>query len=473
MFYFEKEAASPLYQQLYEQLRQQIIEGILPRGRKLPPTRELAAEYHLSRNTVIGAYQQLEIEGYVRSIVGSGYYVEDLHLFQGFCHSEQTEGMPRKQVKKSDNLFDFYYGNLDYNCYRSKAWRRCLLDAYDWMATQNTVSYCDPQGLPELREKLASYLHFSRGVRCCADQIILTNGHQHSLSLLARLFTNGSWKFAMEEPGYDGTRLVMQQYGFSPIPIPLEHDGISVAETERLSHVLLYITPSHQFPMGSVLPITKRLALLQWAATSNSYILEDDYDSELRYHNLPIPSLQSIDNNERTIYMGTFSKSLSPDLRIAYLVLPRPLLGIYRTVFSHANCSVSSLLQYALAQFFHSGEYQRHINAMRTHCQKKHDYILSFFKENLTEQASLSGSDAGLHFILTLQKGFENNDPIKEFAENKVKIYPVSPFWANQGDCPVNQFLLGYGSIPVMELPLAMAAIKGTVIHQNMKLNIM
>ena len=462
MFYFEKEAASPLYQQLYEQLRQQIMEGILPKGRKLPATRELAAEYHVSRNTVIQAYQQLAVEGYVRSVAGSGYYVEDLSLFQGFYHNDQPERMTHTPAKKSDSLFDFYYGNLDYNCYQSKAWRRCLLDAYDWMASQNTVSYCDPQGLPGLRQELVNYLHFSRGVRCCADQVILTSGHQHSLSLLARLFSGGNWKFAMEEPGYNGTRIVMQQYGFSSIPIPLEKDGITVAEAEHLSHTLLYITPSHQFPMGSVLPITKRLALLQWAAKSDSYILEDDYDSELRYHSLPVPSLQSIDGNGRTIYMGTFSKSLSPDLRIAYIVLPEQLLERCRITFPHSNCGVPSLPQYALMQFLYSGEYQKHINAMRTHYQKKHDYILNFFNENLTEQASLSGSDAGLHFILTLQKDFGSNDPIKVFAENKVKIYPVSPFWANPSDCPVNQFLLGYGSIPLMELPLAMEAIRTT-----------
>lgn len=463
MFYFEKEAASPLYQQLYEQLRQQIMEGILPRGRNLPPTRDLAAEYHISRNTVIQAYQQLAVEGYVRSVAGSGYYVEDLSLFQGFYHSEQPERTAHTPSKKSDSLFDFYYGNLDYNCYQSKAWRHCLLDAYDRMADQNTLSYCDPQGLPELRRELANYLHFSRGVRCCADQIILTSGHQYSLSLVARLFSGGNWKFAMEEPGYDGTRTVMQQNRFSPIPIPLEKDGVSIAETERLSHTLLYITPSHQFPMGSVLPITKRLALLQWAAKSDSYILEDDYDSELRYHSLPIPSLQSIDTNDRTIYMGTFSKSLSPDLRIAYLVLPEQLLGRCRTAFPCANCTVPSLLQDALMQFLHSGEYQKHINAIRTHCRKKHDYILNYVRENLSGQAVLSGSDAGLHFILTLQHDFRGSDPIQVFAENRVKISPLSPYWNTPASCPANQFLLGYGSISLMELPLAMAAIRTTI----------
>lgn len=463
MFYFDKEAESPLYQQLYEQLRQQITEKILPAGSKLPPTRELAAEYHLSRNTVIGAYQQLAVEGYVRSVVGSGYYVEDLSLFQDFYRSEQPERTPRTQVKKSDKFFDFYYGNLDYNCYRSKAWRRCLLDAYDGMASQNTVSYCEPQGLPGLRQELANYLRVSRGVRCHADQIIVTGGHQQSLALLAGLLSGEDWKFAIEEPGYDGTRTVMRQYGFSPIPIPLEKDGISVTETERLFHTLLYITPSHQFPTGSVLPITKRLALLEWAAKSGSYILEDDCDSELRYHSLPVPSLQSIDSSGRTIYMGTFSKSLSPDLRIAYLVLPEQLLGRYRTAFPHSNCGVSSLLQYALTQFLHSGEYQKHINAMRTHYQKKHDYILNYFKENLTGQAALSGSDAGLHFILTIKKDFGSIDLIKELERNKVTLYPVSPFWSDQSNCPVNQFLLGYGSISLMELPLAMAAIHAAI----------
>ena len=161
--------------------------------------------------------------------------------------------------------------------------------------------------------------------------------------------------------------------------------------------------------------------------------------------------------------MGTFSKSLSPDLRIAYLVLPEQLLGRYRTAFPCANCTVPSLLQDALMQFLHSGEYQKHINAIRTHCRKKHDYILNYVRENLSGQAVLSGSDAGLHFILTLQHDFRGNDPIQVFAENRVKIYPLSPYWNTPASCPANQFLLGYGSISLMELPLAMAAIRTTI----------
>lgn len=242
MFYFERESKSPLYRQLYEELRRQITEGSLPKGSRLPPTRKLSSEYRISRNTVIQAYQQLEIEGYVRSTVGSGYYVEDLSPF--LCsHSQRHQVKPiLPRTGESKILYDFYYGNLDYNCYQSRAWRQCLVDACDYIASQNNLAYSVPEGLPELRQELADYLYLSRGVRCSADQIILTSGHQHSLTF---------------------------------------------------------------------------------------------------------------DNNERTIYMGTFSKSLSPDLRIAYLVLPRQLFGKYHIPqlqrsmalsWSSARSSTASLL---------------------------------------------------------------------------------------------------------------------------------
>lgn len=460
MFCFEKESDIPLYQQLYEQLRIQITDGVLTRGQKLRPTRELSAEYRLSRNTVIQAYKQLEVEGYIRSVVGSGYYVEDVSPLCSFEHSCQIVSPPLRKNKEPDILYDFFYGDLDYNCYRSKTWRRCLLEAYEILAAKKVVSYSEPQGLWELRHALSKYLHLSRGVRCSEDQIILTSGHQQSLALIARLFSDKNWKFAMEDPGYNGTRLVMQQNGFLPIPIPLEQDGVSIDAVQKLSHTLLYITPSHQFPMGSVLPITKRVALFQWAEKNDSYILEDDYDSELRYHSLPIPSLQSIDHSGRTIYMGTFSKSLSPDLRVAYIILPKQLLNIYQKLSSHANCGVSSLLQYTLALFIHSGEYQKHINIMRTYCQKKHDYIVSFFAEKSSGgKASLLGENGGLHFILSLHTKNGQSDFIEKCAIEKVRVYSVEPFWINHDLCPQNQFLLGFGSLPFTEIPFALGAL--------------
>lgn len=464
MLHFEKNSDIPIYQQLYEQLRIQITDGILTKGQKLPPTRELSKEYHLSRNTVIQAYKQLEIEGYVHPVTGSGYYVEDISAFAGSGFTLHTETYLLREKKNPAILYDFSsYGDLDYNCYRSKAWHKCMLDAYENLAAKKTVTYNEPQGLWELRHALVKYLRLARDVRCSEDQIILTTGHQQSLTLISMLFSDGSWQFAMEDPGYNGTRVVMQQNGFSPVPIPLEADGISTDAIRNLSRTLLYITPSHQFPMGSVLPIRKRISLLQWAFQNDSYILEDDYDSELRYHSLPIPSLQSIDRNDRTIYMGTFSKSLSPDLRVAYLVLPKPLLNLYQKDSSYANCGVSSLLQYTLSLFLHSGEYQKHLNIMRTYYQKKHDYILNYFHDNLSDKATLLGANGGLHFILSLHSETFQENFIEKCALQKVRVYPVEQFWITPAYCPQNLFLLGFGSLPFAELSPALHILCDTI----------
>ena len=463
MFLFQKESQIPLYRQLYEQMRGQITEGMWKKDEKLPPTRNLAAEYHISRNTVIQAYQQLEVEGYVRAVTGSGYFVENLQLLKGCRTDNPKKQSAQKEKYNAEQQYDFYYGNLDYSCYRSKAWRRCLMDAYETLAMQKTADHGDAQGSPRLRRELGKYLYVSRGVRCSEEQIILTGGHKQSVDLVARIFAGKGWKFAMEDPGYDRTRLVMQQNGFPVVPIPLERDGISVSAVEKLSHTLLCITPSHQFPMGAVLPAAKRYALLQWAADSESYLMEDDYDSELRYHSLPIPSLQSMDQKERTIYMGTFSKSLSPDLRTAYLVLPQQLLPEYQAVCSCRKCSVPTLLQNTLASFIESGEYQKHINIMRTYYQKKHDMILQYFKENLSGKALLQGENAGLHFVLELTKEVDPQKFQKELEERKVHIYSIQRFWMNPKEHPQQQYLIGFGSLTMEELPTALERLQESI----------
>lgn len=255
----------------------------------------------------------------------------------------------------------------------------------------------------------------------------------------------------------------MEQNGYSITPIPIENDGICIDTIQNLSHALLYVTPSHQFPLGSVLPISKRLKLLEWAEKSNGYIIEDDYDSELRYHNRPIPSLQSIDSSDRTIYLGTFSKSLSPDLRIAYIVLPTHLLDFYQRKNLYANCTVPALLQLTLAEYISSGEYQRHINAMRTHYRKKHDYIKQYVKESLHGKAILLGEDAGLHFVLSIRTKLNQSELIEQFARRKVRLYPTEPFWYNKTLCPQNQLLLGFGEIPLTQLPKAMERVKEVI----------
>lgn len=462
MLTIDRKSGSSLYGQLYKQLKQQILSGNMVAGQRLPATRELASEYQLSRNTVINAYRQLEVEGYIKPVTGSGYYVENLNPFKiDLPKAAAFPATPKQTVKPYD--YTFAYGDLDYNCYNSKAWRKCMLNAYDHLSSKDSIAYEEPQGFSGLRHILGGYLYLSRGVKCSAEQIIFTSGHQQSMNIIANLFSSADWGFAMEDPGYSGTRQVMEQNNFHITPVPVENDGISIDAVQNLFHTLLCVTPSHQFPLGNVLPISKRLQLLEWARKNDGYIIEDDYDSELRYHNRPIPSLQSIDSGERTIYLGTFSKSLSPDLRIAYIVLPTHLLPSYREKYLYANCTVPALLQLTLAEYIENGEYQRHINAMRTHYRKKHDYIRNYVKETLSENAVLLGEDAGLHFVLSIQTKRSQTELLEKFAQKRIQISPAEPFWVNKALYPQNQFLLGFSAIPLTQLPKAMKSLSEVI----------
>lgn len=462
MLTIDKGSDASLYGQLYEQLKQQILSGNMVAGQRLPATRELASEYQLSRNTVINAYRQLEVEGYIKPITGSGYYVENLNSFKiDLPKADTFPAVPKQTAKPYD--YTFAYGDLDYSCYNSKAWRKCMLNAYDNLSSKDNIAYEEPQGFSGLRHILGGYLYLSRGVKCSAKQIILTSGHQQSMNILANLFCPTDWGFAMEDPGYSGTRQVMEQNKFHVTPVPVENDGISTDFIQNLFHTLLYVTPSHQFPLGSVLPISKRLQLLEWAKKNDGYIIEDDYDSELRYHNRPIPSLQSIDSNERTVYLGTFSKSLSPDLRMAYIVLPARLLTPYREKYLYANCTVPALLQLTLAKYIENGEYQRHINAMRTHYRKKHDYIRNYVRETLSANTVLHGEDAGLHFVLSIQTKRSQTELTEKFARKRIQISPTEPFWIDKALYPQNQFLLGFSAIPLTRLSKAMESLSEVI----------
>jgi GntR family transcriptional regulator/MocR family aminotransferase len=455
---------TPLYQQLYEQIRHEILSKHLSAGEKLPATRQLAISHGISRNTVITAYEQLELEGYIRSIKGSGYYVEALNF--GESNADDTNLVKSTPLHTVLNNYDFVfnYGNLDYNCYNSKAWRKCITNAYDLIALADNSTYQMCQGSYNLRHLLCDYLYLSRGVTCTPEQIVITCGHQQSMDIISHLFDSAKFSFAMEDPGYYNAWEIMQQNSFDIVPIPVEDDGIDTCDVKVLRNALLYLTPSHQFPTGFILPINKRLEIIEWARLTDSYIIEDDYDSEFRYQNMPIPSLQSIDKNERTIYLGTFSKSMSPDLRISYMVLPGTLLPVYEKNYSHTSCTVSTLLQLALCEFIKTGEYQKHISAMRTHYKKKHDYIYNFIKQELSDKVKISGYGAGLHFLISVDTALSQSELIEKFEKNKIRIYSTEPFWIKKDCRRSNQLLMGFSSIPSDRLPEAMRAVSA-VLH--------
>lgn len=451
----KRPAAQPLYFQLYEQIKQQILSGMLKTGQKLPATRSLADEYGLSRNTVINAYNQLEIEGFIRSRQGSGYYIEDITPFAPPKRSnDKTPSIRIKPAEKYD--YSFTYGDLDYSCYRSKKWLRCLSDAADHIAYGKYISYSDPNGSIKLREALCRFLSASRGVSCTPEQIIITSGHKQSIRILLAILKNRYPDFLIEDPGYPVTALLAKEAGMNIVPAPVEADGISLNAVRKAKHALVCVTPSHQFPMGSVLSISKRYNLLTLAQKNDLYIIEDDYDSELRYHDHPIPSMQSIDQAGRTIYLGTFSKSLSPDLRTAYIVLPASLMTAFYDSFTLSSCMVPELIQLAIAEYINEGYYQQHLNTIRTYYMKKHDFIRSYVRHHLSGRASLIGEGAGLHFILDIHTEKPREELADAFEKASIKVIFTDQCWIRKEMASSNQIFLGYGQIPLPKLEPAM-----------------
>lgn len=311
MIYVDKKKKEPIYRQLYSSIVAEILAGAMPAGYRLPATRKLAQELSIGRNTVEKAYQQLEAEGYVRARTGSGFTVEQIPL--DFSGKEPDEGAQNALQKKEEKpKYDFAYGPMAGENFPYKQWRRCVNDVLTEMELQPALYYPDRYGEPALQKAVCGYLKRSRNVLCRPEDILITPGQQYAMEILANLISPEERTFAMEEPGYDGIRKVFEMNEFQIIPIKIQDGSITRESLEHVDAKLLYLTPSHQFPTGAVMPVGERRKILQWAEETETYLIEDDYDSELRYYTNPIPAMQSMDAGARTIYTGTFSKSLAP-----------------------------------------------------------------------------------------------------------------------------------------------------------------
>lgn len=450
MIILDNTAEHPLYIQIYKQIKKKIIEGDFTEGHRLPSTRELSKTLNVSRNTVDAAYLQLSSEGYIRSKRGSGFTVEkiDNHLFSNLVTSPQKkDSFQHKDLEKEIESYeyDFQYGKLSVADFPVRLWRKLINQSFH-KDTADLTAYSERKGNLDLRIEIMKYLNQYRGVNCNPEQIILCAGTQFCLGLLCQLFRNDFTHMAMEDPGYDGARDVFLNFGYQIEPIGLDSDGLCIQELENSKAKLLYMTPSHQFPMGYVTPIQKRLELLDWAVKNQGFIIEDDYDSELRYSGRPIPSLQCIDYNERVIYTGTFSKALSPALRVSYLVLPEPLLKLYDTAFKGYDTSVPWILQKTLEQFMNQGHWENHLKKICLSYKKKHDLLIKTIEQNMGDQVIIHGKNAGLHILLEVE-GYTEKELIDKAMEKKVKVYPVSPYWIRT-DLYKNNFIqLGFSSL--------------------------
>ncbi len=447
MYFLDSDAPVPLFKQLYNQMREHILMGRLPADTKLPSVRDMANNLAVSRNTVDGAYQELFAEGYIYSKPRSGYFVSPL----------DQEAAPRSLLAKPDNQapprqkapiyrFDFHPARLDQASFPQRLWRKFFLECLR-ENPQQLSQYCEPQGELELRFAIQGYLERARGVVCEAEQIIVTAGLQHSLDIVANILKKGHSAVAVENPGYPLSSSVFRNHSYRIDPVPVRPDGIDLEVLKAGSSTIVYVTPSHQLPLGHVMPVANRLKLIEWAEAGDNFILEDDYDSELRYSSKPIPSLQGLRPHGNIIYLGTFSKLLSPALRVSYLVMPRSLLATYRSLFRYHFCSVSQLEQRTLAKFIAQGHWDRHIRRMRSTYKKKHDAMLSALTEHFGCRAVIEGQGAGLHLVLQLPLSTCDETEIIRRAEQKgIYLFPFS-WTCAAGESETLRLMLGFGGL--------------------------
>ncbi len=458
----------PLYRQIYVQLKEQILSGFLPGGTRLTSTRTLATELQAGRNTVENAYAQLVLEGYVTAVPGSGYVVttlrHDPRAGMPEVDDSDTEGFFPKKSGPVRRMYNFGYGALEVRSFPSKVWRNLteavLIEAKEIHRLPAGRIRDEIQGDRSLRRELAKHLYLRRGVNCTADQVVICNGLQPAVSSLLRIFPSQWREIAMENPGYRRARAVFQGNGLRLCPIPVQEDGLDVAALAASPARAVFVTPSRQYPTGRVMTIQKRMALLQWAVDCRGLIIEDDYDSEYRYKGKPVPSLQSIDRQGRVVYIGSFSKTVSPGLRMGYMVLPDRFLDSYRYAFSGYKCSVSWLEQKILARFIAEGHMEKHIRKMCLLNKKKHDTLLEALISAFGDSLRIHGQDAGLHLLLEFTNGETEAELVEKAAECGVRVFSGSQLWIEGGEKPPATILLGYGALPVENISEAVSLLR-------------
>lgn len=452
MFILDNKDRQPLHDKIYNQIKKQIVSGELPPATKLLSVKNLAIELSVSRNTVEHAYQQLYAEGYINSKARSGYYVSLIDS-EFLVSSRPHTGMPPEKVSKDENSysFDFHPAYLSPDSFPANLWRKLYIDCLK-EDSDRLASYSHPQGEYALRCEIQRYLARSRGVSCDPEQIVICSGLQDSLSSIASILKEHHSRFAVEDPGHFIPKSVFQNHSFTISPIPINSDGLDLDCLQKTDSTVVYVTPSHQFPLGYVMPVANRLKLIDWSENVGGVIIEDDYDSELRYLGKPIPALQGLHPQGNIVYVGTFSKVLSPALRVSYMVLPYPLLTVYRSLFSDYSTNVSLLEQRTLNKFMQQGYWEKHLRKMRTFYKKKHDALIESIHHHFSSQANVIGQGAGLHVILELiGNSLNEGELIKRAQERDVQLFPLSKTYLHN-NAKHSQIMLGFGSMSSQEI---------------------
>lgn len=432
-------------QQIYLNLRDQIRAGNYAPERAIPSSRVLAEELGVSRTTVTAAYDQLVAEGYIvvrpgaRPRVAISFPTTSIYKNRNAEKAApETENLStygrrlldighwRSPLSKP-NLINFRYGEIASEDFPTTQWRRAVNSAL--LRKKDVLAYHEPFGSDALRRALQSYLWRARSINCRLDQIIIFNGSQQALDLISRILLDPEDKFVIENPSYAMARWSFESTGATAVPIEVDEDGLRTDQLKAVQARLAYVTPSHQYPMGGVLPINRRIQLMDWAKNENAWILEDDYDSEYRYDVKPLPPVWASNPNDRVIYIGTFSKTLSPSLRIGYAVVPDALHSVIATAKQLADRHNAQLEQDALAELIVSGTYERHIRRQRRKNNRRRETLISALTATFGNSIEIKGTEAGLHIVVWFRNIPAEREPdlIARARALGVGLYSVRP----------------------------------------------
>lgn len=444
-----KDGSKPVYLQLYDYIKREIVAGRIEPETKLPSIRQLAKYLKISRTTIETTYHQLIVEGYINSKPKSGYYVNNIanNVFNSMNRTCIEEEIIEKPELKTVE-YDFRNDYIDRESFDFNLWRKFLNKAL-MNNNERFLTYGSHQGEYELRVELAKYVHQSRGVICQPEQIVIGSGVQSLLNILCGILKPYYQHIGFEEPGFKQGRHIFKDHSFSIIPIKLDDDGINVDYLAQSKAEIVYVSPSHQFPMGSVMSISKRVQLLNWVHAKEGLIIEDDYDSELRYSGRPIPSLQGLSQGPGVIYLGTFSKILLPSIRISFMVLPENILAVYEKEKIKYNQTSSQIEQIALALFMREGLLEKHIRRLRKIYARKNQSLTETIQRVMGARVKVRGSETGLHILLELYSGDSPEVVTAQAEQVGVKVIPLSNYFMGDLKNKNPLVLLSYGGIPV------------------------
>jgi len=452
----DRDSGVAIHRQIYQRLRGAILEGLLRPGQRVPSTRTLSRELGVSRLPVLTAYEQLLHERYLEGRVGSGTFVspalpDDLLQVPGAGAPRPSPTRPAAPPSREEGLGPFRLSVPALDRFPHALWAR-LVARQAHALTHTQMAYGDPAGLPSLRAAVAEHLRTARAVRCETEQVIIVSGSQAALHLAAAVLVAPGDQVAVEEPGYPGAWSALRAGGARLVPVPVDGEGLSLDSLRRRGRRIraAYVTPSHQYPLGSSMSAARRLALLEWAGRQGAWVLEDDYDSEYRYVSRPVGALQGMGAHERVVYIGSFSKVLFPALRVGFLVVPSGLRQRFLEAREAFDLFSPTLYQAVLAEFLREGHFVRHLRRMRGVYLERRDALMAGLTRHCGDRLSLLNADAGLHLAVLLPPGLDDREVVRRMGGRGLTATALSACYV--GGDRSSGLLLGFGGTPARRL---------------------